>query len=275
MRIDQIAIASVSTRQDGLLPALDASAAAGFRNVEFVLSLVKDWLAESHSVADVRRALDSRGLRAIGGFETHLVCFGTDAERRANHALHLANARLIHELGGGTLVLGTDGPDVATSADLAPIAMALRDLAQHIADLDVQIALEFNWSPVVRSLASAVRAVELADHPHVGVLFDTAHYYSTVTKFSDLTPEAVRWIKHVHLNDMRAVPGDLCDPNSDRVVPGEGILDLPGLIGALEQGGYTGFYAIELFNDELWALPPEEAARRCYAGMLRLATNQD
>ena len=48
MQPSQLAINSVSTRRQGqpqgLVEALDAYSAAGFRNVEFVLALIKDWM---------------------------------------------------------------------------------------------------------------------------------------------------------------------------------------------------------------------------------------
>ena len=267
MRREQIAINSVSTRQHDLVEALDAYAAAGFRNVEFVLPLVKGWLAAGHSSADVRRLLEARGMRAIGGFEAPVVCFGDAAAREANHALHRANAQLIHELGGGTLVVGTDGPAQPSVAALDQVAKTLAQLARQIEELDVITALEFNWSPLVRSLPSAVRVAQAVDHPQVGVLFDPAHFYVTPTKLEDLTPEAVRWIRHVHIDDMQDKPPDLSHCNDDRVLPGEGVLDLAQLVARLEAGGYAGYFSIEMFNAELWALPAAEAARRCYASM--------
>jgi sugar phosphate isomerase/epimerase len=273
MKKAQLAINSVSTRHKDLVEALDAYAAAGFRQVEFVLSHVKDWLAQGHGVDDVRRLLADRELRAIGGFQAALECFSPPESQRANHDLHLANARLIHDLGGGTLVVGTDGPrqPLANPLDaLDSIAATFAGLAPQLAGLDVAVALEFNWSPVVKSLKSAVRVVEKVNHPQVGVLFDPAHYYTTPTKFEDLTAATVRWIKHVHLDDMRDKPGDLSHCNDDRVLPGEGVLDLRALIGALERYGYSGQFSIEMFNADLWQLPAAEAARRCYESLLPL-----
>jgi sugar phosphate isomerase/epimerase len=136
--------------------------------------------------------------------------------------------------------------------------------------LRVSIALEFNWSPVVKSLPSAVRVAERVDHPRVGVLFDPAHYYVTPTKFEDLTAATVRHIAHVHLDDMRDRPGDLSHCNSDRVLPGKGVLDLQALIGKLEKHGYRGQFSIEMFNEDLWALPAAAAARQCYQSLLPL-----
>lgn len=274
MRLSQVAINSVTTKHAGLEDALDAYAGAGFKNIEFVLPLVKDWLAAGHTVADVRALLSARGLRSIGGFQTHVVAFGDDAARAANHAIHLENARLIHELGGGTLVVGTDGPSQPSVEALPALADVLRGLVTQMGGLNVSMAIEFNWSPLVKSFHSAVRVAELVNHPQFGVLWDPAHYYTTVTKLEDLKSDWVRWIKHVHIDDMRNKPGELSHCNSDRVLPGQGVIDLPDMIGRLERGGYRGYFSIELFNDDIWRLPAADAARQCYQSMRALCADQ-
>ncbi len=270
MQRSQLSINSVSTTHNGLEEALAAYASAGFRQVEFVMPLVKDYIAHNHTLADVRALLARYQLRSIGGFETHVVCFGAPDAQQANFDLLVNNARLIHELGGGTMVVGTDGPAQISLASLDQIAQSLHELAGRIEGLQVNIALEFNWSPVVKSLQSAVLVVNEVQHPQVGILFDPAHYHTTVTKFEHLTAETVPLIKHVHLDDMRNKPGELSNCNSDRVLPGQGMLDLWALIARLEEFGYNGFYSIEMFNEELWKLPALESALLCYNSLLPL-----
>jgi 4-hydroxyphenylpyruvate dioxygenase len=272
MREAQLAINTISTSQQDLPEALAAYAGAGFRQVEFYLPLVKEWLAQGNTVGDVSSLLTSHGLQSIGGFELAVECFSTPQARAANHDLHLGNSQLIHELGGGTLVVGTDGPAQLSIDALDAVAESLGELAGKMHGLNVDIALEFNWSPIVKSLKSAVAVVEKVGDPKVGVLFDPAHYYTTVTKLEHLDAEGVRWIKHVHLDDMRDKPGELSNCNSDRVLPGAGILPLNELIARLEAHGYRGHYSIEMFSDELWALPADEAARRCYESLLPLCS---
>ena len=268
MQRSQLAINSITTRQGSFEEALDAYAAAGFPQVEFHLPLLKDWLASRHSIDDARAALASRNLVAIGGFQAPLECFSDKAAQEKNRALHLENVRLIDALGGGTLVMGTDGPATPSVNALNIVAGTLRTLATQIEGLNVNLALEFNWGPLVKSLDSARRVCELVDHPQVGILFDPAHYHCTVTKFGDINAESVRWFKHVHLNDMADKPGDLSNCNADRVLMGDGILDLHALIGRIDELGYSGAYSIELFNEELWQLPAQETASRCYQSLL-------
>lgn len=267
----QLAINSVTTRipTGGFAAALSAFAEAGFRNVEFHLPQMKAWLDEGHTVAEAKSLLDQLQLRSLGGFESHLAVFATPEEQEANLALQVANATLIDALGGGILVFGTDGPpDTPSLAHLPAVANRVETLLAATAGLDVRFGLEFNWGPLMKSIQTSRRICELLDDERVGIVFDPAHYHCTATKFEDLTPETVRWINQVHLNDMRDIPGDLSDCNADRVLLGAGVLDMPALLGALDAGGYAGAYAIELFNAELWELPVAETATRCYQNLL-------
>ena len=252
---------------------LDAYADAGFTRVEFSIGHIKDWLGDSRTASDLRQELDRLGLTCIGGFEAPLICFADARAQRANFELHVSNGHLLAELGAGTLVVGTDGPGgdpVGSAADaFAVFGRTLRQLADELPE-SVRLAVEFNWSPLVRSLKSAVAVAEAADHPRVGVLFDTAHYHCTPTKFEDLTDRAIATIAHVHVNDMPDKGGDVTNCNDDRVLPGAGVLDVAGIIGRLEAGGYQGSFSIEMFSAELLALPAAEAARRCHAAMMAL-----
>ena len=60
------------------------------------------------------------------------------------------------------------------------------------------------------------------------------------------------------------------------MIPGDGDLDLPAFFGALESGGFKGWYDLEIFSDNgLWGqtypdslynLEPAELAKRAVAG---------
>lgn len=270
MRISQLAINSVSTRQSSLEEALAAYSSAGFRNVEFVIPQIKEYLGEGHSIDDFAVLLDKYGLHCVGGFETVLEAFSPPAQRSANHAVLVENARLLGELGGTALVVGTDGPpDISAVPDvLGVLADAFAQVAEQILDTGVTLCIEFNWSPVVKSVRSAVEIARRSEAPNVGVVFDAAHYHCTPSKFEHLNAESIPFIRHVHVDDMRDKPGELSNCNSDRVLPGQGCLDLRALFGQLDRHGYEGYYSIELFNDELWAMPAAEAARLMYESLL-------
>jgi sugar phosphate isomerase/epimerase len=269
MRRSQLAINSVST-QGSLEEKLSAYAGAGFDKVEVALGQVKEYLAQGRRPADVKRLLDENGLQCIGGFETGLAGFGSEEERARNWDRVEENCRLLSEWGGTILVVGTDGPSGPDEDPLGTLAEAFAAVGERVKGLGVTICIEFNWSPLVKSLRSAVEVARRSGAPNVGVLFDPAHYHCTPSKLDQITAESVPYIRHVHVDDMRDKPGELSNCNSDRVLPGQGCLDLKGIFGALERHGYAGYYSIEMFNEDLWQLPPADAARQMYDSLLSL-----
>jgi 4-hydroxyphenylpyruvate dioxygenase len=273
MNQTQIAINTITLKQAAFEECVIAIAAAGFKLVEFHIPLVKNWMKEKGRTAkDAKAFLDQHGLRCVGGFETHLAVFD-DKARAENHALLIANSKLLAELSGGAktvMVIGTDGPTERPSLDdLAVIGKTARELAEQLPE-SCSLAVEFNWSPVVKSVRSAFAVAQAANHPRVGILFDPAHYHCTSSKLEDLRAPVVQKILHVHVDDMRDKPGELSHCNADRVLPGEGSLDLKQLLGRLEQHGYKGLFSLELFNEDLWQMPAAKAAPLCYASMKKL-----
>jgi 4-hydroxyphenylpyruvate dioxygenase len=269
---EQLAINTVSL--GGQLPDILAGCAAGgFRNVEFALGQVHAYLKEGHDVGAVTQLLQQHQLRCIGGFISGLEAFSDAEAQSANHASLIENARLLSELGGGavqSLVVGTD--DYRTAGEVEdPIegyAKALAKVAGQTAPLGVNVLLEFNWG-AIKSLPAAVEIARRSGAPNAGVLFDPAHFHCTPTKSEDLTPENVAFIRHVHVNNMRRKPAELSNCNSDRLLPDDpaGALDVQALFAKIEAGGYSGFFSIEMFSDELWALPAAEAAGRMWDSM--------
>ena len=52
-----------------------------------------------------------------------------------------------------------------------------------------------------------------------------------------------------------------------RRLPGEGDIDLPGVLRALREGGSRAPLGVEVFSDALGALPVGEVARRARAAV--------
>ncbi len=270
MKRSQLAINSVSTRHENLEEALSAYAKAGFRNVEFQLGHVKEFLNRGHSFSDVRRLLKSHDLTCIGGFECALEAFSPPEQRAENHERLRRNAELLAELGARIMVVGTDGPPAPVAKPLEELVGAFCDVEQAISDTGITLCLEFNWSPLVKSLRTAVEVARLCGSPNVGVLFDPAHYHCTPSKLEQINEQSVPFIKHIHVDDMADKPGELSNCNSDRVLPGLGCLDLKTLLGALELHGYNGYFSIEMFSEELWNESPYRAAQLMFDSLLPL-----
>ncbi|MDP7633582.1 MAG: sugar phosphate isomerase/epimerase family protein [Candidatus Latescibacteria bacterium] len=275
MKRAQLAINSVSTRTHDLETILAAYEMAGFVHVEFSLKHVYDYLDAGHTSQDVVALLRQHHLDCIGGFETPALCFGAAEQRTQNHDRIVANCQLLAELGGSTLVLGTDGPEPSQEAadPVGVIAATFAELGERVQSTGGKLCVEFNWSPIVKSVRTAVEVARRSGADNVGVLFDPAHYHCTPSKLEMLDVDSVPYIGHVHVDDMADKPGELSNCNADRALPGEGCLDLGQIFGRLEQFGYDGYFSIEMFDEELWAMPPTVAAKRMYDSLLPLCSH--
>ena len=270
MKTTQLAINSVSTVKADLEECMAGYHAAGFHNVEYTLKHVKDYLALGHTVEDVLALQDKYEMHCIGGFETGVECFSPAEQQAENHARIVENARLLSALGAKTMVVGTDGPaDPASVTDpVVVITKTFAQVAKQVKPTGITLCLEFNWSPVVKSLRTAAEIARKSRAANVGVLFDPAHYHCTPTKFDQLNPQNIAFIRHVHVDDMNDKPGELSNCNSDRALPGKGCLDLKAIFGQLDKNGYKGYYSIEMFSDKLWAMPARKAAKIMYDSLL-------
>jgi 4-hydroxyphenylpyruvate dioxygenase len=224
------------------------------------------------SPAQARAIIHGHRLTVSGGFNQNLVGLGTPAEIKQSQDEHVANAELIAQLGGSMMVVGTDYINWPSPQEVPNViermAAAAKGVADRIKPSGVTMAIEFNWG-MVKTLLAVIEIVQQAGSPNLGVLFDPAHFHSTPTKSEHLTAETMKFIKHVHVDNMPATPAETTDCNTARLLPGDprGCYDLVELFGRFERLGYRGNYAIEMFNAELWALPPAEAAKRMFDAM--------
>ena len=144
----------------------------------------------------------------------------------------------------GVVCLTGPGDDRDTVVD------GLRTIGEEAARAGVRVGLEpvnriggEDWT-MISSLSEAVELLEDADRPALGIQFDSWHVWNT--------PEARRGHREVcrpfrrrsHRRLGRATRG-WCD----RVLPGDGVADLPQILGALDRAGWDGYYDLEIFSD--------------------------
>jgi sugar phosphate isomerase/epimerase len=210
-------------------------------------------------------------LRCIGGFEGGVQVVGGE-EKAANLDAIVENARLLSELGENSTLVG--GCDCNVSLHELPdavetLAKVFGNTALEIEPLGVTLAIEFNWGPI-KSLPLAAEIARRSDRLISAFFSIRLIIIARPPNLKTSTRRSVPFIKHVHVDDMNGKPAELSNCNSDRALPGAGVLDLPAIFGAIEQHGYNGYFSIEMFSDELWALPASEAAQQMYGSLLPL-----
>jgi sugar phosphate isomerase/epimerase len=157
--------------------------------------------------------------------------------------------------------------------DRDTVVEGLRTIGDEAARAGVRIGLEpinrvggEDWTSI-SSLQEAAELLDDADRPALGIQFDSWHVWNTTEVVDEIERHAHRFVG-VHIADWR-------DPTrgwADRVLPGDGVADLPALLGTLERAGWNGLYDLEIFSDNgtfgnawpgsLWDVPEQELARR-------------
>ncbi len=150
------------------------------------------------------------------------------------------------------------------------------DLADYAADRGLRIMYEplspvlMNNDTFICTLHEAMQLIEDVNRPNFGLMLDLWHVwrepdiYRRVTALGDA-------IFGVHLSDWPA--GEPRHPG-DRRICGEGVINLPPMLGAIERAGYRGAYCLEIFSvdelpDSLWQTDPAEVIGRSRAGFER------
>ena len=159
------------------------------------------------------------------------------------------------------------------SGERAAAVHGVREIAREAERLGLRLAVEpfqaegmESWS-ILNTLGDAAAFVDEVGSDAVGIQFDAWHLWNSADVLDEI-PRYAHLIAGVHVNDWR-------EPTrgwADRVLPGEGVADLPAILGVLEDVGWEGFYDLEIFSDNgtfgsaypdsLWDLDAAELARR-------------
>lgn len=113
----------------------------------------------------------------------------------------------------------------------------------------------------IHTLPGVLEMIAAIDQPNVGVLFDSFHWFTSGGTVEDILQLSPEQIVLVHINDAPDKPADE-QIDDQRLLPGEGIIDLRGMLIALRQVGYDSYLSVETFSDELPRLGSKEAAIR-------------
>ncbi|MBI4875471.1 MAG: sugar phosphate isomerase/epimerase [Acidobacteria bacterium] len=96
--------------------------------------------------------------------------------------------------------------------------------------------------------------------PSIGLLLDSWHWYHAGATVADILAAGQSRIVHVHVSDcIRQAPEDVRD--NQRVMPGEGVIDLVAFFKALQKTGYVDGVSPEVLGRIPKDTPAEEGAK--------------
>lgn len=130
--------------------------------------------------------------------------------------------------------------------------------------MGIRIAFEFLGfgDCPINTPAIATETVDGIDG--IDLVLDSCHWHASGAHPLDGYP--VDRLALVHLNDAPAKPPREIE-DADRLLPGDGVINLKALIDELRSGKYAGPWSLETFNPEYWEHDPEDIARRGHAAV--------
>ena len=242
-----------------LMDKIRLTAEAGFAGVELWLNDIYEYVGRGGEVRDVEKALSDHGLIVPCTIAMRAWGEASDLE----YPLMLDECRRRMELAvriGSPYIVATPPRE---PCDLSRIAARYKDLLAIGREVGIKPVMEYiSFFKSVTRLDQAWRIVQQVDDPDATIILDAFHTWNSGGSLDDLRPIPVERIAHYHIDDgLEVTPegkrrGQQTDP--DRVMPGDGAIDLRGEVALLTEKGYDGTVSLELFNKSLWERDPRD-----------------
>ncbi len=247
--------------------ALTAARASGFDAVELRridFTRCHDAGLGNEQVLDLVKA--SGMTVAVLGTEYGLL-FADGAERRRLFDVLELTCRNAVAL-GCPMIMTAPGQNAGT---LEQAGLSLREAAQVAEAHGLRLALEFNSRhDVINHLEVAREIIAKAGHPAAGLLLDAYHLQRSGSPgrgFEHVAPEEIFTFQY---SDVPPGPPPGQRRPTDRLIPGQGIVQWKGVFDLLREKGYDGYLSFEAPNPLLWARPPAEVVREAAEATRRL-----
>ena len=161
--------------------------------------------------------------------------------------------------------------------DMPRMIESFAALSREAATYGTSIALEIMPFSNIRTLSTALELVSTDPQPNGGLYLDIWHMARGGIDYSEVAKIPQQFIKAVELDDAdRDVVGTLWDDtNFHRRLCGEGALDIPAFLSAIDETGYRGPYAVEIISREHRRLSLEEEAKRSFETTVAQFRNLD
>jgi len=265
---DNLCLCCGTIAQASFREVVESAAAGGFRSISLWPQHYNRGRRDGLSDAGMRSMLEHHGL-VVTELDALLTWLpgsrpATEADTSGEGFVSVGEDFFYHiadSLGGRHLNLAQAfGPRLETDV----LAEAFAGVCDRAAEHGLLVTLEFlPWSGIP-DMETALQIVRRADRPNGGVMLDTWHHFRSGHGAEALMKVPGAEIKAIQFNDAAAEPAQdiVNETMHGRLLPGEGAIDLVGILQALDASGCQAPIGVEVFSDDLNALTPTMAAVR-------------
>lgn len=254
----------------GFLEFLSAASDAGFQFITLNTALYLEARSSGLTDQDIEQSLSNHGLR-VSDIDPLFNWLPGSVNLEGNDAISVCTRASMRDVFHLAHVAGTDMVN-------APLGLAIPESEQEIIDCfallceqakreGLRVSLEFMPFNDVPDLATAARIVDKAGCTNGGIMFDCWHHHRGGGLPQDILKVAGDRIIAMQIDDALTEPMDdiMEETLNHRLLPGEGSIDLLGILRNLQTIGAEVIYDLEVFNASLRSLPAPERAARLHA----------
>ena len=241
-----------------ILDKIRIAGEAGYRAIELWHDDIDAHMARGGSLREIRNAVQDHGLDVPttiflkGWWDTTGGVYDRALEETRRRLGQAAEVGARHAIAGPPLGM----------VDLTVGGQRYRELLELGRTFGVHPAMEYlGFAEEVNTIEAALAVMDGAQHPDATIVLDPFHCFRGGGPIESIRKLKADRIAISHFNDSPVRPARELQQDPDRVMPGDGIVDLRTYCKLLREIGYDRCLSLELFRRDLWEQDPREVAR--------------
>jgi 2-keto-myo-inositol isomerase len=234
-----------------LAAEITVASKAGYDAIEPWVQEIDAYTSKGGTLRDLANRISDSGLTVEDVIAFNAWLDDDDTRRAASMEQLKRDMNKVAQIGGKRIATppGNNGKGV----DLHNAAKYYRAALELGVQMGVQPLLElWGQSPVLGPLQNGVSVTIETGRPDASMLLDIFHLYKSGIAFPSLHQINGGALHVIHINDYPSAddPSKLNDSN--RIYPGDGVAPFGQILRDLYDGGFRGYFSLELFNQGYW-----------------------
>jgi sugar phosphate isomerase/epimerase len=236
--------------------AAEAIARAGYTGIEIMCDTPHAFPGQLSvtGIQDIRETLKRHHL-AISNLNAFMMCAVQDFHHpswiekdeafrqiRIQHTLDCID--LAAELGAKTISTEPGGPlpeGMDRETALSIFSDGLKEILPRAKDKGIRVLIEPEPDLLIQTSDEYLAFMEGFSHPNLGLNLDVGHFYCVGEDPAQVILKLKDHTRHYHLEDIPK------NREHRHILPGQGGIDMTGVLHSIEKTGYEGFVTVELY----------------------------